>query len=69
MHRFFGYRVLRLDKETHRWTCSGRCPLEDIFFLLHNQVWDIDHHHHGDILHIQWGLRDAPHGQHSHFHH
>jgi hypothetical protein len=56
----FGYRVLRPDKETHRWTYSGRCPLEDRFFLLHNQVWDIGRHHHGDILHIQWGLGDAP---------
>jgi hypothetical protein len=65
----FGYRVLRPDKETHRWTYSGRCPLVDRFFLLHNQVWDIGRHHHGDILHIQWGLGDAPHGQHSHFHH
>jgi hypothetical protein len=52
--------VLRPDKETHRWTCGGRCLLEDIFFLLHNQVWDIGRHHHGDILHIQWGLGDAP---------
>jgi hypothetical protein len=37
-----------------------RCPLEERIFLLHNQVWDIGHHHHGDILHIQWGLGDAP---------
>jgi hypothetical protein len=56
----FGYRVLRPDKKTHRWTYSGRCPLEDRFFLLHNQVCDIGRHHHGDILHIQWGLGDAP---------
>ncbi|XP_008675870.1 uncharacterized protein [Zea mays] len=54
------HRVLRLDKETHRWTYIGRCPLEDKFFLLHNQAWDIGRHHHGDILHIQWGLGDAP---------
>jgi hypothetical protein len=29
----------------------------------------IGRHHHGGILHIQWGLGDAPHGQHIHFHH
>jgi hypothetical protein len=28
--------------------------------VLANQVWDIGRHHHGDILHIQWGLGDAP---------
>jgi hypothetical protein len=38
-------------------------PLEDRILLLHNQVWDFGCHHHGDILHIQWGLGDAPHGQ------
>jgi hypothetical protein len=33
--------MLRPHKETHRWTCSGQCPLEDRIFLLHKQVWDI----------------------------
>jgi hypothetical protein len=35
-------------------------PLEDKFFLLHNQVWHIGRHHYGDILHIQWVLKDTP---------
>ena len=54
--------------ETQVYFCSiftfiynyNQCPLEDRFFLLHNQVWDIGRHHHGDILHIQWGLGDTP---------